>query len=88
MDTGHKIEHLLIGVVITALVIGSFWYWYSQKTSVFAPEEQGGLGAQIFENVENPIKEELPETNPFSADTNPFDVPANPLENEYKNPFQ
>lgn len=36
--------------------------------------------AELFERSQNPVKDALPEANPFAAQTNPF-------ENVYKNPF-
>lgn len=38
------------------------------------------LEANLFEHSQNPVKDALPEANPFAAKTNPF-------ENVYKNPF-
>lgn len=40
-----------------------------------------GFGARIYEAVENPVKNQMPETNPFSS------VEINPFKAGYKNPF-
>ena len=40
---------------------------------------EGSLGADIAEKAQNPIKGELPDTNPVGA--------VNPLEGAYENPF-
>jgi len=85
---------IVVVVVLVVLAIGGFWYWQNKKAGETVPaeekagvEEPAGLGAQIFESVQNPVKDRLPDTNPFSADTNPFDTPTNPFKSEYKNPF-
>lgn len=92
-------QRVLIGVVIAVVIIGgaAFWYWQSRNAvpptgeptpAPLAQEEPKGLGAQIFEQTENPTKGEFPEANPFSVDTNPFDANTNPYKDEYKNPFR
>ena len=40
-----------------------------------------GFGAQVLDQTQNPIKEKLPETNPFS------DTETNPLKRVIRNPF-
>lgn len=77
----------LIGIIVLALVLAGAGYWYWQKgsaTSGPAGEEEppaASIGAEIFEKTENPVKGEVPETNPFGAGTNPFNNP-------YKNPLE
>jgi len=67
-------------IVAVAVLVGGYFAW--QKLS--APEVADppkSLGGELFEEVANPIKEKLPETNPFTeAETNPLDA-------VYKNPF-
>lgn len=93
---GKNIKSIFIAVIlILAAAAGGFWYWQRQKkVSETPPAEPPGLGAQIFESTRNPLKEKLPDTNPFSADTNPFDATTNPFERSnplksiYTNPFE
>ncbi|MBI2010812.1 MAG: hypothetical protein HYS89_01070 [Candidatus Colwellbacteria bacterium] len=81
---------LIIGLGLSVLLIalGGIWYWKSRKVEESTPavteeedEASATLGAEIFEKSENPIKDEVPETNPFEAETNPF-------EGAYQNPFE
>lgn len=89
-------KKLIVIIVVVILLVGGigFWYWKYNKQApepeVFKESQppENGLGAQIFEKAQNPIKDRTPETNPFSADTNPFDAKTNPYQDEYKNPFQ
>ncbi len=37
-----------------------------------AIETKDGLGAEAFNKTNNPLSNELPETNPFEVNTNPF----------------
>ena len=84
---------LVMFVIIVIVAAGlAFWRWQESKSP--QPKEEavkeikaGGIGAQIFERAQNPLKERLPDTNPFSAPTNPFNATANPFKAEYKNPF-
>ena len=47
----------------------------NQAKDVQAPApNEAGLGAQVYEKSQNPVKDEVPETNPFKE--------------EYKNPFE
>mgnify|MGYP001558929687 CR=1 FL=1 len=81
-------KKILIIVVIAAFVLiaASYWYWKSYKSEliavpegVAAPAEQ--LGADIFEKAQNPLKNELPTTNPFKQ------AETNPIVDVYRNPF-
>ena len=45
------------------------------------PQEEG-LGAQIYQQTQNPAKEAVPETNPIKS------VKTNPFKDEYTNPFE
>lgn len=74
---------VIIAIAILAVVaIAGFWLWQKQLSAVPRGEEPPkSLGGQIFEQAANPVKEKLPETNPFNeAETNPLDA-------VYKNPF-
>lgn len=78
MDEKSKINPLLIGVVILAFVLvgAGFWYWFQNGAEVSetpaADEVKDGLGAEAFKKANNPLSNELPETNPFYVNTNPF----------------
>ena len=90
-------KKLLIIVLIAAVVIigGGFWYW-QKSGEVQAPvaeekipeQKVEELGGKILESVQNPLKEKVPETNPFKPQTNPFGTEANPFQETYKNPFE
>lgn len=83
VEANQKRNYIIIGIVVVALVAGGFWYWKKRA----AEPKEAGIGAKIFEDAQNPLKGELPETNPFAAETNPFDS-TNPFKAEYKNPFK
>ena len=51
----------------------------SQQAS--APAASAGLGTKLFERTQNPLKDKLPQTNPFVGNE------TNPLKNVIKNPF-
>ena len=84
---------VLIGI-IAALIIAAgfgFWYWQSRKAAPEEPavaEVKDGLGAQAFNKTQNPLANELPETNPFQVNTNPFKAQTNPFNKVNKNPFK
>ena len=72
---------IYIAVALILILIGTgFWYWSQKKAEVSeTPEEtpaaaevKDGLGAEAFEKSNNPLSNELPETNPFKVNTNPF----------------
>lgn len=83
----------MIIVVACAIVAAGVWYWMSRapeelseavsedgaQVEALAPAEQ--LGGDLLEKAQNPLKDELPQTNPFTgAETNPFiDVYENPF---------
>ena len=79
MEKKQKIS-IIIAVAVLVIVAGvAFWYW-SQKRAE-APETpaaaeaakvKDGLGAEAFNKTNNPLANELPETNPFQVNTNPF----------------
>ena len=75
-------------VLVTLLLAASLWYWQKNKPAPPRQEEGSSLGVELFEKTQNPLKERLPDTNPFAADTNPFAASVNPFKAEYKNPFR
>lgn len=90
MTTGNK--NLFLGIAIILALLAGAVVWYVRRAPEPLPdttaEDRGGLGAQIFEAAQNPIKGDVPETNPFSANTNPFKAETNPYSDTYKNPFE
>lgn len=78
-----RTKPVIIAIAILAVVaIAGFWLWQKQTPVVPTGEEPSkSLGGQIFEQSANPVKEKLPETNPFT------ETETNPLDSVYKNPF-
>lgn len=80
----YNITLIFVGALIVSMIIGvGFWYLQNKKSSGVLLDEEtisSGFGAQILEKSQNPIKDKLPETNPFQKD-------ANPLKDVYINPF-
>ena len=73
-----KSKPIILASIIVAVIIVTvgFWYWSQRKGG--APEApvaevKDGLGAEAFKKANNPLSEELPETNPFNVNTNPFE---------------
>jgi len=64
---------LIILILLGLVGLFGFWYW---NTKI----RQQSLGEQIFKEVQNPIKNKLPEVDVFQAETNPFkDIYPNPF---------
>lgn len=82
MDSKPRL--IALAAVAIALIAAGIWYW--QRRS---PENPAGtIGADLFEKAQNPLKDELPQTNPFKAETNPFkNTESNPFIGTYENPF-
>ncbi|TSC74573.1 MAG: hypothetical protein G01um101444_259 [Parcubacteria group bacterium Gr01-1014_44] len=89
MDNQSK-SLMIVGVVITLLVAGGIGFWYWSKSKQTLPSqtpEAPTLGSEIFEKTQNPIKGQVPDTNPFDDQPNPFGDKTNPIEKAYNNPF-
>lgn len=78
MDNNKKLIPIIVTIVVLAGGAG-FWYWSQKRSEVketstetSATEIKDGLGAEAFKKTNNPLSNELPETNPFYVDTNPF----------------
>lgn len=77
-----------VGAVLLVLIGLIFWLWSKkvitvpQKPTVMPIKIQETLGEQVFEKSQNPIKDKLPETNPFENEK------VNPLKDIYTNPFK
>lgn len=80
-----KQNFIIIAAAVLLLLAVGAWYWATYTSQPIAELEVAApvapLGAELLEKTQNPLKDELPSTNPFKqAETNPFvDV--------YKNPF-
>ena len=76
-------------IIILVVLLGGFIAWWYWTPSVEAPVDEGsGLGSELYENAQNPLNDQLPETNPFDASTNPFEkTETNPFKSNYNNPF-
>lgn len=73
-----------LAAVVIALIAAGIWYWQRQQPETL----DQGIGGEIFEKAQNPLKDELPQTNPFKAETNPFkNTETNPFIGTYENPF-
>ncbi len=76
---------ILLAVLVAALIAAGVWYWQRRPAPAEVPETIGG---ELFEKAQNPLKDELPQTNPFKAETNPFkNTETNPFIGTYENPF-
>ena len=67
---------ILTSIIAVIIIAAGFWYWSQRKTGAPeapATEVKDGLGAEVFKKINNPLSEELPETNPFNVNTNPFE---------------
>ena len=82
-----RVRTVVAAIIVVGVLAGvGYWYWTTRK----GPEQviPTGLGSELFEKARNPLRGELPETNPFTAETNPFEeTKTNPLKDVYKNPF-
>jgi flagellar basal body-associated protein FliL len=84
----NKLE-IIITVIAVAVAVALFGYWYFvmrvaaplpvAEPSVASLAEPASLGETIYQQSQNPIKNEIPAAN------NPT---VNPIEGAYKNPFE
>ena len=86
MNFKSKLTIIVLVVVVVTIAAAGFWYWSQKGAEVSetplptetpaetaeAVEVKDGVGAEAFEKSNNPLSNELPETNPFNVDTNPF----------------
>lgn len=68
---------ILLSVIIAVIIAAiGFWYWSQKRAEISetpaAIKVKDGLGAEAFNKTNNPLLNELPETNPFYINTNPF----------------
>ena len=83
-----KLRMIALAVLVIALVAAGIWYWQRGQAVPPAETPVKAIGAELFEKAQNPLKDELPQTNPFKAETNPFkNTETNPFIGTYENPF-
>ncbi len=73
---------IIIIVLVLILVGGAYFLISTGKIANPLNKNTAttSLGGQIYTQTQNPIKDKIPETNPF--------VKVNPFKGVYKNPFQ
>lgn len=83
-NLGNRAKLIAVAVLALILVAAGIWYW--QRNRLTAPPT---LGSELLEKARNPLKDEVPETNPFKkVETNPFkEAESNPFIGTYENPF-
>ena len=87
MGNKQNISVVVAAVALVVIAGISFWYWSKNRQTLSAPSSQTKetlaptLGGAIFEKTQNPLKDKLPEINPFESQKNPFDA-------IYQNPFK
>ena len=74
-------KNIIIAVIAIVVLTGvGFWYWSQKRAEIsetpaetpVGTEVKDGLGAEVFKKSNNPLSNELPETNPFQVNTNRF----------------
>ena len=83
---------IVVSVVIVAGL--AFWYWRAGQAPAGEPQNgsapvpqvdektvSNSFGGRILDQTQNPIKDKVPEINPFS------NTETNPLKRVVKNPF-
>lgn len=95
MIVDNKQKTIIIAVAVALVIVAGIVFWYGPKSKQSpsvpspqiqelpqdTPQEAPTLGSEIFEKTQNPLKGQVPETNPFKEQKNPFDT-------IYQNPFQ
>lgn len=82
-----KLILVAIAILVVIAAVGAYWKFGPSKTvpieveTLSAPPDAPSLGEALYEEAANPVKNVVPETNPFSGETNP-------LKAIYKNPFE
>lgn len=77
---------VILGVLVligTVVLIGNYFYSIKKEVLVTEPviekvEQPAGLGAGLFEDVDNPIEDKIPTVQ----------TTVNPIKEIYKNPFE
>lgn len=85
---GNRSRVIAVAVFVIALAVAGIWYWQRPEPAPPAETPAQAIGGELFEKAQNPLKDELPQTNPFKAETNPFkNTETNPFIGTYENPF-
>ncbi len=75
-------EKIWIIIVLILLLVGGAYYLISSgklSNPLNKNTATSSLGGQIYNQTQNPLKDKIPETNPFGK--------VNPFKGVYKNPF-
>lgn len=84
----NRTRLIALAVLAATLVAAGVWYWQRQPLAPPPETPAQTIGSELFEKAQNPLKGELPQTNPFKAETNPFkNAETNPFVGTYENPF-
>ncbi len=71
---------LPVVIVVLVLVVAGILFFVLRRP---APAPAGpSLGEQLLDKVQNPVKGQVPEANPFT------ETETNPFFNVYQNPFE
>lgn len=86
MVMNAKLILAIAAILIVIAAVGAYWKFGPTKTTPVEVENSAkpdapSLGEALYEDAANPVKNVVPETNPFSGETNP-------LKAIYKNPFE
>ena len=90
--------YIIFGIILLLVAVGVYYYYtqYQKEPPIPPPqgttvEEEGGLGSELFEQVDTAPTNQIPDTNPFDGNTgavNPFgETKTNPFKDVYQNPF-
>lgn len=86
--TQNRSRLMVLALLAAALIAAGVWYWQRRQPAPPAETPVEAIGGDLFEKAQNPLKDELPQTNPFKAETNPFkNTETNPFIGTYENPF-
>lgn len=89
LDLGAKLKYIkgmgktgIIIVLVLILAGGAYFLVSTGKVSnpLIKKTQAPSLGEQIYTQTQNPLKDKIPQTNPF--------VKVNPFKGVYKNPFK
>ena len=70
---------ILVAAVVAWVVFTKKGEIQTQSSPTGTENQASGIGGEIFQKVQNPISDKLPEANPTQN--------LNPLEGAYNNPF-
>lgn len=86
MMAQNKPRLIAVAALAVVLIAAGIWYW-RHRSAPATPTST--IGAELFDKAKNPLKDQLPQTNPFKTETNPFkNTETNPFIKTYANPFK